>query len=190
MERNVVVLFKSRNKDNKNVQGFKERGRAFLWNKNKLPFNRFKHFVDDGLPGEKCRLYVSVNARDVEKVKRELLVKLIEEPNYDLTKIDSLVASIAAKPRNRLENKWLFDVDIEDENRRKLFLEDLAITFRVKMKVGELPDDMHFNVVSTPHGIGVVVPHGFDTREFLDKWKDVTLKRDGMLFVRMEEKDS
>ena len=41
----------------------------------------------------------------------------------------------------------------------------------------------------TPNGYAVVVNHGFDTRDLLKKWKDydITLKRDELLFLRMEE---
>lgn len=39
----------------------------------------------------------------------------------------------------------------------------------------------------TPHGYAIVVPHGFDTRKLMEKWKDydITLKKDGLLFLDM-----
>ena len=44
-------------------------------------------------------------------------------------------------------------------------------------------------VKSTPNGYHIVVPHGFDTRELMDKWKYcVTLKKDDLLFLDMMEK--
>ena len=190
MNRYKVVLFKSRNKDNKEVTGFKERCMVFLWNKDKLPFNRFDDFVKRGLPGEKCRLYISVNDRDGDRTRRALLINLINNPECDLSKMESLTASIAAKPENRAESKWLFDVDTTDKEQQKSFLEDLVGTFREKISSNELPTDMYFNMVNTPNGIGVIVPHGFDTRELLNKWGDiVTLKRDAMLFVTIKENE-
>lgn len=44
-------------------------------------------------------------------------------------------------------------------------------------------------VQQTPHGFAVVVPHGFDTRKLMDEFADcdITLKRDGLLFVKMVE---
>ena len=43
----------------------------------------------------------------------------------------------------------------------------------------------------TPHGYAIVVPHGFDTRELIEKWKDydITLKRDKSLFLDMITKE-
>ena len=39
----------------------------------------------------------------------------------------------------------------------------------------------------TPNGFHIVVPHGFDTRELMENWKDydVTLKKDELLFLDM-----
>ena len=43
------------------------------------------------------------------------------------------------------------------------------------------------NCHKTPHGFAIVVPHGFDTRELMEKWKDydITLKKDESLFLDM-----
>lgn len=39
----------------------------------------------------------------------------------------------------------------------------------------------------TPNGYAIVVEHGFDTRELMEKWKgyDITLKKDELLFLDM-----
>lgn len=39
----------------------------------------------------------------------------------------------------------------------------------------------------TPHGYAIIVPHGFDTRELMENWKDydITLKKDELLFLDM-----
>ena len=65
-----VVLFISRNKDNKNVSGFIERRESFIttWNAgDPRLLAEFKRFINLGLPGEVCRMYYSVNARDPKK---------------------------------------------------------------------------------------------------------------------------
>ena len=55
-------------------------------------------------------------------------------------------------------------------------------------------DDIYFcseldnhELHKTPHGYAIIVPHGFDTRELMEKWKDydITLKKDDLLFLDM-----
>lgn len=44
-------------------------------------------------------------------------------------------------------------------------------------------DDDDISYQKTPNGYAVVVEHGFDSRGVLERWPNVELKRDGMLFV-------
>ena len=39
----------------------------------------------------------------------------------------------------------------------------------------------------TPNGYAIIIPHGFDTRVLMEKWKDydITLKKDDLLFLDM-----
>ncbi len=170
-----VVFFVSRNKDNKDVPNFKERKVSFVVNDNydqdKL-IDKFNDFVNKGLVGELSRLYISVNRRDNDKVHKGLLHYLIDHPDTDLSKIDSKIASIASKTENRVESKWLFDIDIQDY--------DKVIEF-----IGDLSKYLDIKLISKPrktiNGWHTIVQHGFDTRELMNKWKqDIDLKRDDM----------
>lgn len=170
-----VVLCKSRNKDNKDLEGFKERSVSFLSRKSDSElFGEFRAFVEDGLNGEMSRLYVSVNERDNEKIQKQLMHHLVDN-DVDMGKLDTTVASIAAKKENRAENKWLFDFDDGGELLDE-FLDDLRESFTDEV-------ERHVSIRKTPNGYAVIVDKGFDTRELLNKWKSVELKRDDMLCI-------
>ena len=184
-----VVLFISRNKDNKTVKGFKERRMNFLWDADDLPMDEFDDFVSKGVVGERSRFYISVNARDVEKTKKMLLVKLITDPDVDLTKLQSLVAGLAAKPENKAESKWLFDFDSSDKEEQANFLCDLNSAMQKEKEAGHIPSDAKVRNHKTLHGMAYVVTHGFDCRKLLEKWQDkVSLKRDDMLYITSQTK--
>ena len=70
-----VYLIRSRNKDNKDVPNFKGRIETILEykeNENKI-IEEFKNFAAKGVPGEQTRLYRSVNSRNEDKIREELL---------------------------------------------------------------------------------------------------------------------
>ena len=65
-------------------------------------------------------------------------------------------------------------------------------------KVNEFIEDIHFfsgienhELYKTPNGYAVVVPHRFDTRELMEKWKDydITLHKDRLIFLGMITKE-
>lgn len=180
-----VVLLISRNKDNRNVENFTERKQSFVYNSvNPMTDERlkekFKNFLSGGVPGETCRLYVSVNKRDEEKAKKALTVELITKDNIKLSRIAAITASLCAKKENAAENKWMFDFDINDESKLKEFVRDIK----------DLNVVSHIETHRTAHGYAVIVGHGFDTRKLLEKWgKDVELKRDDMLLVYWDTKE-
>ena len=125
-----VVLFISRNKDNKNIENFTERRQSFVCHSvNPMTDERlkekFKDFLSGGVPGETCRLYVSVNKRDEEKAKKALMVELITKDDVKLSRIAAIAASLCAKKENAAENKWMFDFDINDESKLKEFVRDI-----------------------------------------------------------------
>lgn len=172
-----VCLMVTRNKDNKEIEGFKERRRAFLTTKNRDELqNEFESFIHEGNEKEFCRLYLSVNVRDPQKIHKEFLHFLIDEPNFNLTHIQGKLAGIGAKKECALEKKWMFDFDCEDLDKLHEFCEDITVKYCDSMiSVGSY---------ITPHGYAVVASHGFDTRELMKKWGDiVTLKRDDLLCV-------
>lgn len=171
-----AYMFVSRNKDNRDIQGFKERRKAFLSTKKAddlMP--AFERFVADGKDGEYCRFYRSVNPRDLEKAKKKLIVSLVEADNADtLLRIEARTVSIAMTVECAADRRWLFDFDNSNEDDLSEFIDDVI-------------QDGGFEQVScytTPHGFGVVVPHGFDTRHLMAKWDECCdLKRDAMEFI-------
>lgn len=164
-----VHFFVSRNKDNRNVFGFHKRTKAFLAEGNsEAIYETFLDFVNHGVRGEMCRHYVSVNPRSPEKIRESLIVRLVTlKP--DVTQMDSLTASLAARPECALAKQWLLDFDSRDEVLLGEFLTELPFS------------DDELKVFDTPHGYAVVTPHGFDTRG-LEKYP-FTNKRDGSLIL-------
>ncbi len=74
-----VVLFVSRNKDNKNVDGFKERRNSFTTTKNASElFEKFEAFAAEGRFGEMSRMYFSVNPRSNAKTFKALQHKMLD----------------------------------------------------------------------------------------------------------------
>ena len=174
-----VVLFVSRKKDNKDIEGFKERRESFITHEPidsvKLEV-KFAHFIAEGVAGETSRMYYSVNARDGKKIHQKLLHFLIDDPDFNLCSIQPKLAGIAAQKECALEKKWMFDFDIDDKGALLDFLSDInAIDSTVAL----------YPIVKTPHGYAVVAERSFDTRPLLEKWgKDVTLKRDDLICIK------
>ena len=172
------VLFVSRNKDNSWLnnsicQPFKPRTKSFVAEVSPFDvsslYDEFKTFVNEGVNGEISRLYVSVNARDEQKVHRALIHELIDKLDFDMTKIDSKIASIATKPANRKTSHWLFDFDRDDFDLFYKFFTEVSEQTQI---LAQKP---------TMNGYALVVAHGFDTRKLLRKYPMVTLKRDAMI---------
>lgn len=181
------VLFVSRNKDNSWLnnsicQPFKPRVKSFVARVSPFDvsslYDEFETFANEGVNGEISRLYVSVNARDEQKVRRALMHELIDKPDFDMTKIDSKIASIAMKPANRKTSHWLFDFDRRDFD---LFYDFMTEVSEQTQILAQKP---------TMNGYALVVAHGFDTREILKKYSMATLKRDSMLLSYWKAKEN
>ena len=169
-----VVLFVSRNKDNKELKGFKERRVSFLTDKEVSELrNDFDDFIKRGLPNEKSRFYISVNSRDGDKIRRGLIHYLVDHEDLNMAQLERRVASIASLKENAKEKKWLFDFD-EEPYHIHGFISDIY-------KIA--PMDTEVTLHDTPNGYAVIVSKGFDTRNLLSKWKNVELKRDDLLCV-------
>lgn len=170
-----IYLIRSRHKDNENVEGFKPRTKSILeYEQNEhYVLREFEDFAKKGLPCEKTRLYKSVNSRNEDKTRHNLLVKMLRDAPK-LPTLNNTMVSTAMKAECRDESKWLFDFDIDDENMVNAFAKDVPVKT---------------SVTKTPHGYAVVCEHGFDVRILHEKWKtqidngDITLKRDDMLFM-------
>lgn len=173
-----VYMMCSRNKDNMDVLNFKERRKTIIeYKKNENDIiKEFQLFAANGVPGEKARLYRSVNSRNEEKIREDLIVRLLRD-KPSMTQINRTLASVAQQVCNRDESKWLFDFDVDDEEKVEDFIDDIYFYSGL---------DNH-ELHKTPHGYAIIVPHGFDTRELMEKWKDydITLKKDDLLFLDM-----
>lgn len=175
-----VYLICSRNKDNKDIPNFKERAKTILEykeNEDKI-IEKFKSFAAKGVPGEQTRLYRSVNSRNEEKIREEFIIRLLRD-KPSMTQLNRTLASVAQQVQNRDESKWLFDFDVDDELLMNDFVHEIVMYSEIPL--------LDIQVYKTPHGYAIVVPHGFDTRELMEEWKDydITLKKDELLFLDM-----
>lgn len=142
-----VYLIRSRNKDNKDVPNFKECAKTILEykeNEEKV-FDEFYRFAADGVPGEQTRLYRSVNSRNEEKIREELIIRLLRD-KPSMTKLNRTLASVAQHVENRDESKWLFDFDVDDEIIADDFIDDIFIQTDMDYPIEKIKR------YKTPHG--------------------------------------
>lgn len=183
-----VVLFVSRNKDNRHLETFKERKVSFVTTKDFEEIkSQFQVFVNDGQVGEFSRMYVSVNPRSNLKTFKALQHLMLDQ-EFDLSTLPQKVASLAAKVENAYGDKqnWLFDFDpIEGQDIEVLltkFVEDLHIAHETtQTKKSQKRPPISVTLHKTPNGNAVIVNQRFDTRQLLQKYPNVELKRDAML---------
>ena len=178
-----VVLFTSRNKDNKHLEHFKQRSKTFLTTKDKddkTLIDEFENWSEQGLYGETSRFYISVNSRDSDKINKAFLHYLLNNPQISPASYPQRVASVAAKKENASEFKWLFDFD----EKKELITEFIS---DIKKESNLTDEEIEFSETVT--GFAVIVKHGFDTRNIIKKWKNVELKRDDMLLVDFIKKN-
>lgn len=176
-----IALFISRNKDNKHLEGFKQRSQVFLTSSQEEGnlSKDFYNFVNKGVLEETSRLYISINERDSKKVNNKLIHYLIDHPEMNPASIPSKSAGLAQSIECAVTKKWLFDFDKDDYKKMVEFEEDIY-----KIIKGDKKEIMHYE---TMNGYAIIVPHGFDTRDLLAKWNKeetiVEVKRDGMLLL-------
>lgn len=102
MSKLYLYLFRSRNKDNKNIPDFKERSKTIIeYEENEdMVIEKFKEFASKGVFGEQTRLYKSVNSRNEEKIREDLIICLLrDKPN--ITKLNRTLFSVAQQMENR-----------------------------------------------------------------------------------------
>ena len=100
-----VVLFVSRNKDNKHLKNFTERRNAFTTTREfKDIKDQFKAFVEAGQPGEFSRMYTSVNPRSNSKTFKALQHKMLDD-EFNLSSLPQRVAALAAKKEKAYSDK-------------------------------------------------------------------------------------
>ena len=157
----------------------------------------WKQFVSDGQVGELSRFYVSVNPRDMEKVKRQLTHKLIED-EVNLLKIESFVCALANRDENKCGRDWLLDIDkncsekemydiIEEINQKlyKYYEENLGMKWD-----DSVPKCVCKRHTKTPNGWHVVTSR-FNKKilEMSDHRGVLGLIDDGMFFVDSKRKE-
>lgn len=179
-----VVLFVSRNKDNVGVENFEQRRMSFITHKeidDSRLIRDFENFVSNGVPGETCRMYYSINARDTKKIYKDLVHFLIDEPDFNLCDIAPKLAGIAASKGNALTKHWMFDFDINDLNKANEFCNDIKT----------IDPEVETTIHKTPNAYAIITNRGFDTRKLYEKWdsKLTELKRDDLVCVRWKTKE-
>lgn len=188
-EQIYVVIFTSRNKDNKHLGKFQQRTKTFVTNQtvNDLQ-SKFQAFVNEGQDSELSRFYISLNPRSNKKTKLALQHFLLDNPDFNLVKIQPKVASIDSLKENIYSNKtskWLFDCDpVENENLEdmlKLFVEDVKESY--KQNPSKQEGKLTIETVKTLNGYSVIVDKKFFADPLLSKWVNVELKKDAFLCV-------
>lgn len=194
------VVFTSRNKDNVNVEDFKERTQAFVTTRTPEQLKAdFDFFKNQGKPGETSRFYYSVNVRDEKKVRQEFLKWMLNDTltdtNVSMASLPSRVAKVAALASQAATHRWLFDYDADAEHVDE-FVQDVFEAYykqhernnQKRLAKGKDPldmDDFYVEKHKTPNGYAVVSSSGFDTRELVQKWTSDEMnnfvKRDDLL---------
>lgn len=188
-----AVLFISRTKDNEDVENFKERKVSFLhYLKGPTEYDplvdAFQRFKDKGVYKETSRMYISLNARDPQKVQNQLIHYAIDN-ELPLTQMDGLLVSLAMS-KCAAERKWLFDFDSKDPLLLAEFENELFNILQQDASVSDIVFSQLVQHYPTPHGYAVVTYHGLDIRKLSPKFQEllkgkdgITLKKDDMLFV-------
>ena len=177
-----VVLWVSRKKDNTQIENFVERRKSFICTPDMIKHyeEAFKTFVNEGLLGELSRMYVSVNARHMPTIRKQLMHFLIDATDFNLCAIQSKTAGIAAQKECAAEKKWMIDFDDSDARTLQDCIRDLNSIDRTLEPV----------IHRTPHGWAVVIEHGFDCRQFTEDWKHIAeIKKDDMLCLAWQTKE-
>ena len=180
-----VVLFTSRNKDNRHVENFKERRESFvrtLSAESESLKDRFDRFVQSGVDGEMSRMYISINPRSNEKTSKDLMKKMLSD-NVSLARVPEMTARLASKKENAFDPKnlkWMFDVDPHASLDLEYVVETIMLDIAFAYYDPKKPT-INIETYRTPNGYSIIVDQHFDTRPILSKWKNVELKRDAML---------
>lgn len=182
-----VVLFTSRNKDNRHIENFKERRESFVTTlsaESESLKDRFDRFVQSGVDSEISRMYISINARSNEKTKKDLMIKMLSD-NFSLARVPEMTARLASKKENAFDSKnlkWMFDVDPHPSLDLEYVVESIMMDIAFAYYAPKKPT-INIETHRTPNGYAIIVDQHFDTRKILSKWKNVELKRDAMLCV-------
>ena len=163
-----VVMFVSRNKDNKDLPGFSERRTAFAttWSPDDPRLDKmFSSFAASGVNHETSRFYISVNDRDNQKIIAALQHYLIDERNnVNPAGLSLLTVRLAMKRENAATKRRLFDFDSSNEALLNGFVKDLKLRGLTDKEIEVYPTINHYSVV---------VSRGVDLRGLVDTIPDV-----------------
>lgn len=163
-----IVMFVSRNKDNKTLPDFKERRETFptTWDIDDSRLNeKFDDFANRGQNGELSRFYYSVNGRDQIKVRKALQHFIIDFPEtVNMAALPALITRVAMKRENAGSKRRLFDFDIQDEKILNEFISDLK---------SRGLNDAQIHSKQTINGYAIIIDHGVDLRGLIDTMPDV-----------------
>lgn len=180
METSKLVVFTSRNKDNKGLEGFKQRSHElFVSETTTYVEEEWNSFVNNGVEGELSRMYVSYNDIDTVKTNVAMTHYLIDHPDTPIHKITDKFAAAAMQTDNLATKRWLLDLDEVDYDEVDEFL--LSNT---DLEPSEI------EVYETYSGYAIVVAHGFDTRKLLETFPTIENKKaNGLLFRQAQKKE-
>jgi hypothetical protein len=118
------------------------------------------------------RLYETINARDVAKARKALLIELIKDETGKFNdRIDSLWKTCLMQPENKAEHNFLVDIDTADPCRVAeilQILDGINVTYEQR---------------KTVNGWHLKTPK-FDTRVLTDV-PDVEIKHDSLFFIKV-----
>ena len=139
-------------------------------------------------------MYVSVNPRSNSKTFKALQHKMLDN-EFNLSSLPQRVAALAARKENAYDDKqkWLFDFDpVEGKDTEKFvykFVEDLLFAHEnTQTKKDQKRPQMSVKSHQTPNGYAVIVDQRFDTRQLLQDYPNVELKRDDLLCYAWDTK--
>ena len=123
-----------------------------------------------------CRYYRQLNGRLESKVKRDLIAHLVMNPDFNISKTESLAQRYTCNSgKDTVTRKWLFDFDSDDEELLKKFKSELEYYFQESC-----------DVYKTVNGYHLITRKGFrHVNELVDNYKEfVGFKNtDGFILV-------
>ena len=179
-----VVLFISRKEDNNDIPGFRERKEYFITKENKFSpklHSMFNTFVEQGICGEISCMHYSLNPRNDQEIYNNLLHFLIDNPEFDLSCIQSKLAEIATISKDVKNKKCLFDFNSRYYDRVLEFCTDIE----------KIDETLVMEIYKTPNGYVIEVDRSFDIGELKKKWGgNFTIKNDDLICIEWKKKES
>ena len=198
----IILMFKSRNKDNKNVPNFTKREtfKVVPTSDIKVDYeemyleyrDEFYEFVTQGVTGETSRMYCSINVADGKKVSEKIshfaLDFLLKCDIISLRdKLSAKIVRECMKKENKVkETRWMLDIDSEDDIKwvDKCFKDDPYMTDALVVWSSYTPNGKHV-ILRKPENqlewafINKIVQGG----------DDITLKKDDLYLLEAITKE-